>query len=159
MQLHGKLEINASADEAWKILGEGFGTISDWTSSLEDSSLNGELKVGCVRTCLSSKNFGPFKGGIAKERLVAYDTSLMMFEYKAISGLPGFVRKASNRWSIHKVDEENCIVRFNATLDLRGIFKLMEPIMKLLVKKDLNKFKNEICYRIENGRPHLDACT
>ena len=154
MQIHGKLEVNASADEAWKVLGEGFGTISDWTSSLRVSSLDGELKVGCVRACESSKNFGPIKAGITKERLIDYDPSLMVFEYEAISGLPGFISKASNRWSIHKIDEENCIIRFNATLELRGIFKLMGPIMKPLVKKDLNKFKHELCYRVENGHPH-----
>lgn len=53
MQIHMEVKINAPADEAWKVLGEGFGAISDWTSSLKASSLDGGLKAGGVRTCES----------------------------------------------------------------------------------------------------------
>ena len=153
MKAHREIEINAPADEAWKVLGEGFGTIGEWACGITTSSLEGGLKVGGTRTC-ESPGFWPLKAGIVQERLVAYDPSSMTFEYEAISGLPGFMRKAGNRWSIHKVDEQNCIVRFHGTMELRGIMKLLGPFMMLMMRAGLNRFVDELRHRVANGRPH-----
>lgn len=161
MQVQMDIEINAPADEAWKVLGEGFGEIAEWDSGLKASSLVGGLKTGGIRTCESSTGFGPFKAGIVQERLVTYDPSSMIFAYEGISGLPGFVGHAGNRWSIHNVDLQHCIVRFVATIEFRGILKtlgpLIGPLMKLLMKADLKRFVKELRYRVEIGRPHPDA--
>lgn len=139
MRFIREIEIDAPADKAWEVLGEGFGEISNWTSSL-----SGELDVGGIRTCESSKSFGPFKGGATQERLIAYDPLSMTLEYEAISGLSGFVRRAGNRWSVHKVDEGHCIVRFTATLELRGIFMLPSPVMGLLTKSPVDALFEEL---------------
>lgn len=161
MQMHIKIEIDAPAVAAWKVIGEGFGNISEWASSLKSSSLEGGLNVGGVRTCEDSNGFGPFKPGTVKERLVAYDASAMTLEYVAIAGIPGFINRVSNRWSVHAVDEQHCFVYSDVAMEFRGISKLLGavigPLMKLAVKSDLNKFTEELRYRVVNGRPQYNA--
>lgn len=161
MKMHIEIVISASADDAWKVLGEGYGNISEWSSSLSSSSLEGGLQVGGVRSCESSEGFGPFKAGVVEEKLTVYDPSTRIFEYVAISGIPGFIERVSNRWSIHSVDENNCIVHSDMAMQFRGIARvlapLIGPLMKLAVKSDLKRFTGELQYRISNGRPHPDA--
>lgn len=161
MQMHIKIEIEAPAAAAWKVIGEGFGNISEWESSLKRSSLEGGLKVGGVQTCEDSDGFGPFKPGIVKERLVTYDASAMTLEYVAIAGIPGFIKRVSNRWSVHAVDEQHCVIYSDAAMQFRGIAKLLgsviRPLTKMAVKSDLNKFAEELRYRVVNGRPQPDA--
>ncbi len=158
MRFQMEIDIKAPAEEAWKVLGEGFGTIAEWSCNLTTSSLDGDVKVGAIRTCVSANSFGPFKAGSIQERLVAYDPLTMTFAYEAVSGLPGFMSHAGNRWSIHKVDGQNCVVRFDARAEVRGMLKLLgpliEPLMKLMMKADLNRFAEEVRYRLAEGRPH-----
>jgi carbon monoxide dehydrogenase subunit G len=158
MQYQMKIEINAPASEAWNVLGEGFASISEWDSGLKASSLTCGLMAGGIRTCESSKGFGPFKPGVVKERILSFDPESMTFEYQGVSGLPGFIHKASNRWSIHKLDTQNCMVQFDATIEFRGIMKLFQPFMKLMMKSDIDRFIEELRYRIVNGHPHPNAC-
>jgi len=154
MKLQMELELRASAERAWQILGEGFGNICEWTSSLSSSVLEGELREGGIRCCVSSQSFGPFKAGTVKERLVEFDPSTMTYAYEAFEGLPGFVKRAGNRWSIEKIDEQRCIVRSDATLELKGMLKIFAPFMKMFMRKDLEKFVEEMRYRIEQDTPH-----
>lgn len=161
MQMHIKIKIDAPAGAAWKVIGEGFGNISEWASSLKSSSLEGGLKVGGVRTCEDSNGFGPFKPGMVKERLVTYDASTMTLEYVAIAGIPGFIKRVSNRWSVHAVNEQHCIVYSDVAMQFRGVARLFGPVigplMKMAVKSDLDKFTEELRYRVVNGRPQPDA--
>lgn len=157
MQYKMEITINAPASQAWDVLGEGFATISEWDSGLKTSSLVGGLKAGGIRTCESNKNFGPFKPGVVQERILSFNPDAMTFEYQGISGLPGFISNASNRWSIHDIDRQNCIVQFEAIIEFHGIMKIFAPLMKLLMKNDINRFVAELKYRIENGQPHPEV--
>ena len=68
MELRREVEVAATVDEAWAVLGEQFGEIAAWTNAILASSLEGKLGVGAVRTC-TIEGFGPFKEGAVKERL------------------------------------------------------------------------------------------
>ena len=153
MNLESKITVNASAQEAWQVLGEQFGTISEWSAALQSSSLNGELQTGAVRTCTSS-GFGPFPPTEAKEQLTHYDPNSLEFSYTALSGLPKFIKEASNAWSIQTVDAHQCIVYSRAKVKLAWWLTPLAWLFPLLLKKDMKKFIEELVYRIENGRPH-----
>lgn len=150
--LEMKMSVEATADEAWDVLGTGFGTMCEWDSGMASSTLEGELGVGAVRHCVSAKSFGPFKPGTVKERLVEFDPEARVFAYEAFEGLPGFVRSAGNRWTI-QADGEHCIIRFDATLQLRGVMRFAWPLMRRMMKRDLSRWLEDLRHRIEEGTP------
>ncbi len=158
MKIQLETKLNSSAENAWKIFGEGFGQIAEWSSNLSQSSIDREPDIGATRTCKTAKSFGPFKPGVVREVLTEFDPVQKTFAYRAISGLPGFIAEAGNRWSIHKVDDENCIVRFDGEIKTRGLIRwfgpLVNPLMRIMIKSDLKQFTEEMQYRVEHGKPH-----
>lgn len=158
MRMKVETTLACSAEHAWKVLGEGFGDIAEWSCGLAESSLDGELGVGTVRTCVSAQSFGPFEAGIVTEELTEFDPGTRSFAYRATSGLPGFIETAGNRWSIHAVDDGNCLVRFDATVKAKGVLRMFEPVlgpmMKLMMRSDIKKLTEEMQYRVAHGKPH-----
>ena len=152
MIIETEIPINASAEKAWMALGEQFGDIAHWAPTIVESSLDGELGVGCVRSCRTEESFGPFKASTVKEKLLVFDRDARVFEYQGISGLPGFVKVAKNRWSIHADGDQRCVVKMRATLELKGIMKILQPLMPLMLKKDLKKFKQKMKNYVEGKR-------
>ena len=158
MKMTVETKLESSAEQAWSVLGDGFGRIAEWSCGLAESSLDGELAVGAVKTCVSSDSFGPFQAGVVEERLTEFDPDSRTFAYRAISGLPGFIETAGNRWSIHAVDDDNCIVRFDATVKAKGVLRIFEPVlgplMKLMMRSDMKKLTEEMQYRVAHGKLH-----
>ena len=158
MKLVVETKINASATKAWEVVGEGFADIASWSCGLAQSSLDGELKSGAIRTCVSAASFGPFEAGTVQEQLTEFDSGRKTFSYQAISGLPGFISKAQNQWSVLSRSDKSCVIRFDAEIQFRGFFRpfgiILAPIMKLMMKSDLAKMQEEMIFRIENGKPH-----
>jgi hypothetical protein len=153
MDLRAEVVIDAPAHAAWAVLGERFGQISDWAAPIETSSLEGEPAVGAIRTC-QFVGFGPFKSGTIKERLVEFDPPTMSLAYEGAEGMPRFVKRAINRWTVHSQTEGSCSVRTHATLELRGPLRLIQFLLKRRLQADGARVLGELRYQIECGRPH-----
>lgn len=153
MELHKEIVVNASAAAAWAILGERYGHIAEWAAPITASSLEGAPRVGAVRTCHIAR-FGPVAPGAIKERLIAFDAQAKSFAYEAVAGMPGFIERAVNRWSVHARDETSCIVRTHATLTLRGPLALLGVLLKWKMQADGERVLEELKHWIERGRPH-----
>lgn len=153
MELHKEIIVNAPAAAAWAILGEQFGRIAEWAAPITDSSLEGEPRVGAVRTCRIAR-FGPVAPGAIRERLLAFDPQARTLAYEAVAGMPRFIARAANRWSVHARDEQSCIVRTQATLTLRGPAVLLGVFLKWKMQADGERVLEELRHRIEYGRPH-----
>jgi hypothetical protein len=153
VELNGDTIIDAPAPAAWAVLGERFGHIGEWAAPIAASSLEGEPRVGAVRTCHVA-SFGPVAPGVITERLTAFDPVAMSFAYEATGGMPGFVGRAINRWSVHPRGERRCLVRTQATLELRGPAVLLSFLLKWRLHAEGARVLDELRYRIEHGRPH-----
>jgi len=153
MDLSGEILVNAPADAAWQILGEHFADIGEWAVPIASSSLDGELQCGAIRTCHTAR-FGPVPAGIIKERLIEYDPRAMSFAYEAVAGMPGFIERAANHWSVHPLDDGRCLVRTRATLKLCGPAALFGCLLKWKLQTDSARVLDELRYRIEHGQPH-----
>jgi hypothetical protein len=153
VELTGEIVVGAPAHAVWAELGERFGHIGEWAAPIAASSLDGEPRVGAVRTCHTAR-FGPVAPGVITERLTAFDPAAMAFAYEAVGGMPGFVRRASNRWSVHPQGERRCLVRTHATLELRGPAVLLSFFLKWRLHTGGARVLDELRYRIEHGRPH-----
>ena len=159
MNLTHEINLKGSAENAWEVLGLGYGNVCEWTSTLSSSVMEGELGVGGTRVCVNSKSFGPFKQGLViKERLTLFDPETKTFAYEALTDtLPPIIKKAENKWSIREIDDQNCIVYINANVEFKWPFNLFGSIIKWLINRDIGKLVEELKYRIEHNAPHPDA--
>jgi hypothetical protein len=153
MDLSGEILVNAPAAAAWQVLGERFADIGEWAVPITSSSLDGELQRGAIRTCHTAR-FGPVLAGTIKERLTEYEPGAMSFAHEAVDGMPSFVERATNRWSVHPLEDERCLVRTRATLGLRGPAALFGFMLKWKLQADGARVLEELRYRIEHGQPH-----
>lgn len=148
-----EVSIAAPASAAWTVLGERFAHIGEWAAPITDSTLEGALGVGAVRTCHIA-GFGPVRPGAIKERLVYFDPEAMRLTYEAVEGMPGFIRTAINRWSVEPAGEARCVVRTHATLTLRGPMALLGWWLRRRTTADAALVLDELRHRVEHGAPH-----
>jgi len=81
MEIRAELVINAPAEDAWVVVGERFGQISEWASAVTGSAMDGQPAVGRVRTCQVA-GFGPIAAGVIRERLIRFDPDARSLSYE-----------------------------------------------------------------------------
>lgn len=153
VELHASIAINAPAAAVWAVLGERFGHIGEWAAPILASSLAGEPEIGAERACRIAR-FGPVPAGVITERLVSFAPAAMSFAYEAVSGMPRFVRRAMNRWSVHPDGEQRCVVRSHATLELRGLVRWFGFAIRRPLRKSGLHVLEELRHWVERGEPH-----
>jgi hypothetical protein len=155
MDIYVEIDIDAPAAVVWQAMGEGFGEIGQWAAPIRASALenNRVLEAGAVRVC-HIEPFGPVPAGVIKERLLIFDARQMVFEYVAVSGMPGFVAHARNRWSVHARDANSCSARQHAVLELRGLARLFGALMKYRMRHEGLLVLEELKHWVEKGAPH-----
>ena len=100
MEMRGELRIDARPGVAWVVVGDQFGRVGEWACPITGSSIEGPPGVGVVRTCHIA-GFGPVGPGVITERLTVFDPADRSLEYEAAEGMPSFIVRAVNRWSVH----------------------------------------------------------
>ena len=151
MDVSAKIAIAKPAAVAWRVVGEDFANISRWIVGITSSSTNAPPAVGVVRTC-ELQSVGPIAPRTVQERLTLYNPNAMELEYRAIEGLPPVFTQAMNRWSVEAVDTTHCVVTMHATIRLRSIFRLIEPLLKWWIVRSGGL--EELRHYVEQGRPH-----
>lgn len=153
MDIRAEIAIDAPAQAAWAVIGDQFGEIGRWAAPIIHSSVDSQPGPGAIRTCHIA-NFGPFRAGSIKERLLEFDPAAMTLVYESVEGMPSFVRRAVNRWSVHPEAATRCVVRTHATLTLNGPIRMLAPLLKQKLQADGARVLGELRYRVEHGRPH-----
>lgn len=153
MEIRAEVVIDAPAQAAWALIGDQFGEIGQWAAPIVRSSVDSQPGPGAIRTCQIAK-FGPFPAGSIKERLLVFDPAAMTLTYESVEGMPSFVSRAVNRWSVHAESAARCVVRTHATLVLNGPIRMLAPLLKLKLRADGARVLSELRYRVEYGRPH-----
>ncbi|MBL8680486.1 MAG: SRPBCC family protein [Myxococcales bacterium] len=155
MELHNEIVIEAPAERVWRALGERFMHVSEWAAPIEASCPIGEQSpgVGVTRACTIAP-FGPFDAGIVKERLTRFDADAMAFEYEALEGMPRFIERAVNRWSVESIDAHRSRVRIHATVSLRGAMRLFGWLFAWQMRSAGSLVAEELKHFVETGQPH-----
>jgi hypothetical protein len=153
MDLRSEVFIDAPAHVAWAALGDRFGDIGAWATPITASSLEGEARVGAVRTCHTAR-FGPVPTGTIRERLVAFDPAARSLAYEAVAGLPPSITRAVNRWSVRPQGEQRCVVRTQARVELRGPAVLLRFLLQRSMQANGARALADLQYWVEHGRPH-----
>lgn len=155
MQIRRESIVRAPAARVWRILGEEFMSVGRWAAPITSScAVTPEVAptVGSTRAC-SIEPFGPFEGEI-HERLVELDHERMVLAYTAVRGMPGFVTRATNRWSVEHVDGDRCRVVTSATLDLAGPMALAACVVRWQLGRAGARVLEELRHYAEVGDPH-----
>lgn len=153
MNLLAEVEIEADAARAWHILGECWGHIGQWAVPITLSELDGPPCAGATRTCHTAR-FGPVPPGLIRERLVVFDAAARTFTSQSVEGMPGFVARAQNTWTVEERGDGRCVVRTEASVELRGPMRLFAPLLKLSFSRNGARVLEELKYRVEHGTPH-----
>lgn len=152
VEMHFDFPMDAPASAAWVVLGEAFGDVADWTSTLRASSLDGPVEVGSTRTC-EVEAFGPFAPRRLTEELIEFDERSMRFTYIARSGLPPVIRAAKNRWSVEHTAEGRCRARSHISIDLVWWAAPLAPLMRWSMRSGITEVGRELRDRVEGGVP------
>ena len=147
-KLEMSIEIGASADHLWNILGNGFGEVAEITTVLNASHLEGPLGTGGTRVCINPQN-----QRIA-EQLTTFDPDTHTLAYDGIDGFPSWVRTAGNHWQIKETGPNSARFTIKPTLTVAWWISPVLPLMLMGVRPILRKFMNEVKYFAEHGTPH-----
>lgn len=108
--------IEASADEVWSLIADGYGEAHLWSSAIGKITLTESEdggRLGEVRAC-----FIPAFNGEVKETVIQYDEEAGLFGYSIDQGLPPFATYGAATWSMSPVDTDTTLVSVKIQLDI-----------------------------------------
>lgn len=133
MKIYLQQNINAPAETVWQIVGQQFANVADWASSLEYShAINpDDVPVG-VQVALTAPVAGrvtPNPLGELIEILTHYSDDERTFTFTTF-GLPSVIARMDNTTKVVELAQNQSRVTFEIEGELRGIFKLIEPLVQ-----------------------------
>ena len=149
--------INVSAEKLWEIVGKQFAHAYEWSTAVDHSSGSGTAQfegATCdARSCdLNAKGFNK-----VDEKITNYDDEKMNLVYDVVGGLPGFVEKATNNWTIVSVGENQSKIIMKMRFNVKGLMgALMKGVMKRQIEKIINTSMNDLKVYAETGKPSAE---
>ena len=143
MQVIASIDINASADTAWQVFGEDFEGISKWLDAIISSSLDGDLAAGVTRTCTFPKDL------VIKEKLTRFDPKTRSLSYAILSGLPVFMHKVDNAWTIENIGNNRSRATSVVTAKLAWYAIPLVPLVKIGLGKTLKGALAQLATAVE----------
>jgi carbon monoxide dehydrogenase subunit G len=117
MEIERKTAIEAPASQVWEVLGDHFANIGRWFSGAHASEALGAHTAGgnvSGRVCKTS-------GGELIETITAYDAERRSFAFRITDGLPGFVREASNVFTVVETSATTSEVTYHVDIELQPL--------------------------------------
>jgi hypothetical protein len=163
------LDIAASADRVWDVIGPGFDRIGEWATAIPASVAipadrsgpgvgpGGEgLPVAAAieapvlgRVCQTGIRLVPQ----VTETLIAYDDANHTLTYQA-SGMPTFVTLACNTWTVAPIDPNRCRVSLRAQFHTRGPIGLLGRWAILAqTRRTSRHLAEDLRHYVETGTP------
>ena len=133
MELQVKEKIQAPAKEVWAVLAHRFAQIGEWAPHIESSRA---LKPEEVPEGFEVAPEAPVPGrvtpsplGEQREVLTEYSEDAMTFTFRVPGPAPLF-HHSQNRTTVTSLGGGSSLVTFDLTLQPRGVFKLLTPLLK-----------------------------
>ena len=131
MVINKQIEINKSIENVWKILGHDFAHPYKWASAVNHSEGRGKqiASIECdERACQTSM-------GNIHEKITHYSDEQHTLSYDIVEGLPLFVSKGKNKWSLTKVSENKTILNIQMEMILKPWAFFISPMTKIMFNK------------------------
>ncbi len=155
MDIRLHMDIDATPDRVWGILGERFMHVGEWAAPISRScGVNQKHPgLGSVREC-HTVGIGPIPPGRVRERLTAFDPAARSLAYEAATGLPSFILSAVSRWSVEPLGAARSCVRMHASFSLRWFARIASPLMRWQMTREGGRVLEDLKYFSEHGHPH-----
>ena len=152
MEIVTKRQMNPSVSDVWNLLGERFADIGQWSNSVERSHLDGPLGHGAVRTC----ELKPTPGGPERiqERITLFDRDNRALNYLILSGLPGFMRRVENAWTV-EAKAGQTLVTSTLSIALAWWMLPMAPMIRRQFSKTISGFMDGMKPTLCDSRARL----
>ncbi|WP_306641347.1 SRPBCC family protein [Sanyastnella coralliicola] len=147
-----EITINVSAAELWEMVGPGFVDVYKWSSNVDHAEGAGNSDFdGAVcheRFCdVNVKGFSKIS-----EELTYYSIPEMKLAYAVKEGMPGFVTKAVNQWTVVPIDDHSCKLVMKAEFRSKGLMgAMMNGMMEKKMKTTLETVLNDAKVYAETG--------
>ena len=148
LSIRQSVEVAASPDRVWQILGRDFGGLDKWASLVPHASLT-QLPSGATqRQC--STAIGEFK-----ETVTEYDEARRRLAYRVDAGTPPVVSEMTNAWQVMPVDGGRSRVEMEMTVQLiDDAPAAVAEGMKANFAAVTRQLTEELRHYVETGRPH-----
>lgn len=148
MKLKIRTSIDAPSIAAWEFVADNFGTISEWTSLLRTSHLEGKTEVGGRRVCTA------LNGKLVTERLTKFDETGMSLSYTAEQENLGIIHSGENTWSVYSAGSRSSVLEMVPDIRLVWWALPLSPLVWLGMNLMLRRINDEVKFAIENGKQH-----
>ena len=142
-------EIDKSADECWKVFGNGYTDIYKWMSGVTSSEAEGEPFGDSP---VSSRKLKA-QGITFSEKLLHFSNSERAFTYEVV-GLPFVIKSAKNVWSFSEANGKATLHMHLRVQTETGFGWLLNGLIKKNTTKAMGKLHQEFKYYIEHGEVH-----
>lgn len=153
MKVSSSIDIDASADHVWEVIGPGFGRVGDWGAAVEESrpvgegSLDGAPAAG--RACSVAT---PGVDQIT-EQLTDYDVKARRLTYRLSDGMTHLVAGAANTWEVRPLRDGRAEFRMDATVELVGAARVAAPLLKAYLTAIGRRTSRDLKTYVETGVP------
>ena len=155
IDVHIETEINAPADEVWKVLAHQFSEINQWSATVEKSWA---VDASDVPAGFEVAPDAPVAGRVtispvleATEILTMYSDENKEFTFRA-AGLPFFVNLIQNTQRVVPIDDENSMITFDVHMEPSGIFKVINPILASRFGGTFGQVQQDLKVYVESGQ-------
>ncbi len=140
--------INVPADSLWAILRE-FDKVGEWTSTLHHSEGAGKAKFEGT-TC--NERVCQINNNRLVEELTLFSDDKKELAYELTEGAPGFVKLASNHWTVYEMGPHQSVVRMDVTMHLSKFMGfLFGGILKRTMTKQVSIVLRDLKIYAETG--------
>lgn len=153
IEVKRQITVNAPIEKVWQVLAHEFDRVGEWASSIAQSKRNPDAVTPTGAAMGGRACVVPGFGGL-KETITHYDEKRLTFSYEATEGMPFFVTKAGNTWSLVP-QGQTTLVNMHLVADVNFLpGKLMEPVMRRQFSRNASDIVEELKHYIEYGKPH-----
>jgi len=126
MRISTAIDIDAPAEAVWDVVGPRFGDVGTWARAVHRSTVLGVPgEPGSGRSCeVAAAGFDALT-----EELVRYDDGARTLTYQATSGMPRFVRWATNTWRVGPLPGGRSRFVMSAELMLSRGLRVLSPVL------------------------------
>lgn len=132
-EIHIETEINAPAEDVWAALAHEFAEIDKWSSTVSESRA---IDASEVPDGWEVAPTAPIPGrettspaGAFREIFTMYSDENMEFTFRA-DGLPSIIAYMADTQRVIHLAEGRSLVTFDVTMEAKGSFKVLGPILK-----------------------------
>lgn len=152
-EVQKEMVINVPAEQLWEMVGPGFVDVYKWSSNVDHAEGKGQSEfTGAVcneRYCdVNVKGFSSLS-----EKLTQYDEKHMNLAYEVIDGMPGFVTKAANDWTVVRINDKQSKLVMKGEFRVKGLLgMMMNGMMEKKMNETLETVLNDAKVYAETGK-------